>query len=887
MTGTFRRHSAELRCSGLVVRSTAFFVIAALAGAVFAPAALAQSGRRRPAPAPAPAQPKPVPLPTAPGADDPTPVEAPATPVPPGGLVADQSVAGALTRYVLRNGVTLLVRENPATPLAAVYVATTGPVGGERAPRPGGHVAARIRGLGGEVEVAGAAGQAAYMTVVPGPAVAATLDAYALLLEPPNAQHRPDGTTVVVTGNVFAYAVLSVVQRSFGAAAAPAAAGPAAPAAPAAPEAPVQAGLSYRTSRSDTGAAAVTVAYPAPALAEDDAAAADLLAIALAGGRTSRLGRALRWPALAADATPFYESTDAGARLGVSLAVDPKRLDAAEAVLFREVERLRRERVSDGELQRARNVYERRFHAERETVDGEALALARFERATGDVRAASRHLERVRAATAADLQRVAARYLVVSRAEVSETLPPDAPERTFTAKAFAETVAAWAPGAGRDVAPDEVRGAEAAPVVVEGRERRRANETEDVVVLPVPVPIRDFSTLNGPKAIVREDQSRPLLSIGLLYPAGRVAEAAAERGITELMLRSLLRGSRKYPADRLVWTIEQYGGEVRIVNEPDFFGVVVEVLSRNADQIMPLAIELVERPVFDKEEVARERDLLLVDQRRAAVAAPSRAVDLFWQSRFPGHAYGVPALGLPDTVARMTDEQVKAWSSRAARSQLPLVAVVGDTDGSSLIARHVADAFDRREGAVPPAPGLPAPAAAGEAAESRDVRATAQAIGYPCPGGTWLGHDPLEVATALVAMRAQGDLDGDGGAVRVDSLLERRRLAGAAILAVVSAPADEARARARVEARIGEVASIADADVAAARERAAVARQLREQPFTVLLLEYVRAAAFGAPLETVETSGERLRAVSGDAVRKVAAAVFTTGLTGRGVVRGR
>jgi zinc protease len=703
------------------------------------------------------------------------------------------------------------------------------------------------------------------------------VDASTALLE---TGYRPDRTTLVVVGNVISYSVLEQVQRTFGGYAAPAAGAVQAPPAPAPPPG-ASAPPGYATSRGGAGAAVVSVEYPAPGLAAADAAAVDLLATALAGGRASRLARALRLPALAAEVSGTYEGRAGEGRIGFELVVDPKRLDAAEAAFFREVERFRRERVSAAELQRARNVYERRFHAARETVEGEARVLAGFEAAHGDVRAAARHLERVRAVTAAELQSAAARVLVASRAGVREVLPPEAPERTFTAKTYAETIAAWAPNAGRDVAPNEVRDAEPAAAVPEGRERRRAGETDDVVVLPVPVPIRDFSTLNGPKAIVREDQSRPLLSIGLFYPAGRVAEPAAERGITELMLRSMLRGSRKYPGDRLAFALEQIGAEARVVNEADFFGIVLEVLSRNADQAMEIAIDLVEQPVFDKEDVARERELLLVDQRRSSGVA--RAVELFWQSRYPAHAYGVPAVGLPETVGRLTDEQVKAWSTRAARSQLPLVAIVGDTDGSSLVSRHVAEGFDRRDGEPPASPGLPAPAPAGEAADSRGT-ATAQAIGYPTPGGAWAGFDALEVAAAGAAARAQGDLD-DAGA-RVEAVVERRRLGGAALVTAVSAPGDETRVRARVEARLAE-AGAGGSDFAAAGARAAVSRLRREQPFTVLLVEYVRAAAFGAPLDTVETAGERLRGVSADAARKAAAAVFNPGLGGRGVVRGR
>jgi predicted Zn-dependent peptidase len=45
--------------------------------------------------------------------------------------------------------------------------------------------------------------------------------------------------------------------------------------------------------------------------------------------------------------------------LSVQLVVDPPRIDRAEAEYFREIERFKREILSEGELARARNLFEK------------------------------------------------------------------------------------------------------------------------------------------------------------------------------------------------------------------------------------------------------------------------------------------------------------------------------------------------------------------------------------------------------------------------------------------------------------------------------------------------------------------------------------------------
>src|SRR4051812_25998830 len=134
MTGKSRRSSRSRRTDGAHFRLVAAMVgvatLFALCGA--APGAFGQSGRNRsqppvttpPQPDPgAQPQPKAIPGPQPPASDAP-PAPEPAAPVrvpvPPGGVVTGQTNAGPATRYALKNGLVLVVRESPATGLVAI-----------------------------------------------------------------------------------------------------------------------------------------------------------------------------------------------------------------------------------------------------------------------------------------------------------------------------------------------------------------------------------------------------------------------------------------------------------------------------------------------------------------------------------------------------------------------------------------------------------------------------------------------------------------------------------------------------------------------------------------------------------------------------------------------
>src|SRR5262249_17453050 len=193
----------------------------------------------------------------------------------------------------------------------------------------------------------------------------------------------------------------------------------------------------------------------------------------------------------------------------------------------------------------------------------------------------------------------------------------------------------------------------------------------------VPLPIRDFSVLRGPHAFVREDKAYPKISVGVYFQGGRLIEDKTTSGTTELMLRSMLKSSTTRKFDLIAHELESYGGKIHISDEPDFFGFTLDVMSQNAENGVKLLLDVIEKPFFDKVEVARERDTLVADQARRRDDGRLRSIELMWDSLYPGHPYGLPRFGLPEVVKVATVDTLEAWHKKTIERQLPLVVIVG------------------------------------------------------------------------------------------------------------------------------------------------------------------------------------------------------------------
>jgi zinc protease len=950
---------------------------------------IAQSGRGRGTPPP----PKPTPKPGTPAVPVTTVLN-----VPEGGKILRQDVESATTRYVLKNGLTIIIRERHSSPLAAVttyvkagYFNEPDEIAGlahlmehmffKGTPtRPLGTIASETRRLGGVLNASTFYEKTSYYTVAPAESLPKILEIQADLLQNPtfdaaelkkealvviqeskrkqdNATalalermlataftahrmkrwrigsdevlqaatreqlqafyqnyYRPNNIVLAIVGPVFAPQIIGQIQQLYGnfqkadVTLTPG------------PEEPPQEKLRYSNERGDIGQTIVTVGYHAPAIVIGkegpakgqptpeslrEQATMEVLSAVLGLGRGARLTQVLREGSRqdekarekeqfgVTDVAVEYMPLPGVGMLSVQLRLDPDRIDRAEAEYFREIERFKRELISEGELQRARSLLEKRFYDAITSSHDEAEELARCQAQFGDFRLLDKYIERIRAVTAKDIQQAAAKYLTLANATVHEYEPRNTQARTFTAESFTELIGVFAPLALQPVKADEVKPAVALKTFKQGEERSGPREGENIIMADAPLPIKDFSVYRGPRAYVREDHSQPRLAVGVFFQGGRLIEDQTTSGTTELMLRTMMKSTTKRKADLIALELESYGGEISLVNEPDFFGFTLDVLSRNAESAINLLLEIIESPYFDKTELARERDGLLARGLQQRDDGLQRPIELMWASLYPNHPYGLPRFGLPGVVKALNEEKLEAWHAKTIKRQLPLVILVGDTDGSSLVSRIFSESFKRDEvdqtikANLPPLAATPQ-----EQVEPRSRKQTAQAIGFRTPAGQSNDNQALAVLQNFASGlggRFFTELRDKQSLAYTVALGNQPRLASGAFFAYIATlPENEQQARDGLRAQLERLISAPPSDEEFERGRNAAIGfyAMSLQAHSARVLEYARAVIFGRKAADVEAQPDLIRAVKKDDIKRVAEAVIKLTHAGRGVVRG-
>jgi predicted Zn-dependent peptidase len=295
---------------------------------------------------------------------------------------------------------------------------------------------------------------------------------------------------------------------------------------------------------------------------------------------------------------------------------------------------------------------------------------------------------------------------------------------------------------------------------------------------------------------------------------------------------------------------------------------------------LPRAAELLrlvcDEGTYAPDEVATERSLQASDAARARddmFAYPLRRV---LEVTYPGSAHGLPTLGEPETVETFDVEAVRDWAARLRARRLTVIAV-GDLgteqllDGVRCFEGWSGDAVERHD--------VASDWEVASDREHRDKAQSAMAMAFPAEP---YGHQDRFATVVIAAMLSglAGRLfkalrDERSLAYTVAAIPWLKRVNGAVITYIANSPEREAEAR---EAMLAELARLpVDAieleELERARNYTAGALQLRLQSAHSVASELLTEWVHG-DLSRLHEAADRLRAVSEEDVRRVAASVL-------------
>jgi zinc protease len=172
---------------------------------------------------------------------------------------------------------------------------------------------------------------------------------------------------------------------------------------------------------------------------------------------------------------------------------------------------------------------------------------------------------------------------------------------------------------------------------------------------------------NGLKVVLLERHSAPLVNLILAVDAGVAADPVEARGTANFALDLLLKGSRSRDAFRIADDRDALGAQLSVGNGLDQSFVRLGALRSQLPASLDLMADVALNPAFpdDMVELQRKQQLAAIAQQKAN---PGAAVQRVLPSLLyaPGHPYAAPGGGLGNeaAVAALTRESLAQWHQR-------------------------------------------------------------------------------------------------------------------------------------------------------------------------------------------------------------------------------
>jgi zinc protease len=225
-----------------------------------------------------------------------------------------------------------------------------------------------------------------------------------------------------------------------------------------------------------------------------------------------------------------------------------------------------------------------------------------------------------------------------------------------------------------------------------------------------PYELRTLS--NGLQVLVMLHHEQPSVYFRVLVRAGAMQEPADKPGVASFVAGLLNQGTTTKSSEDIANLIDSAGGLIGNGSGNELSFVNGAVIKDRTDVALGLASDMVQNPAFTQGEIERQRSQI-VSALKVNYDDPDYLANLVIDRLiFGSHPYGRPNEGTPQSIARLTREDLVAFHKTWYTPNNTLLAIVGDltADEAFAAADKAFGAWQKRDVPVVKVDSPPAPA---------------------------------------------------------------------------------------------------------------------------------------------------------------------------------
>lgn len=171
--------------------------------------------------------------------------------------------------------------------------------------------------------------------------------------------------------------------------------------------------------------------------------------------------------------------------------------------------------------------------------------------------------------------------------------------------------------------------------------------------------IKKIRLANGLQIFLWPDRHQKLTSVMIVVRAGSMLEKSNRMGTAHFLEHMYFKGSKNFPnANELHHALEKYGASVNASTSYEYTNFYATLPGRNLDFILKIFADILQNPLFPKDEVEKERMVILEELKMYEDDPRRRVWDLIYETLFGNQPAGWPIGGTKKTVSRVNREDL-------------------------------------------------------------------------------------------------------------------------------------------------------------------------------------------------------------------------------------
>lgn len=169
---------------------------------------------------------------------------------------------------------------------------------------------------------------------------------------------------------------------------------------------------------------------------------------------------------------------------------------------------------------------------------------------------------------------------------------------------------------------------------------------------------------NGLTILTEQMEHLRSVSMGIWVKTGSRHEEPEANGVTHFIEHMVFKGTRNRTAEQIARQVDSIGGNMDAFTAKECICFEMKVLDENVNVALEVLSDLVLNPVFDANEIGRERGVILEEIKMDEDSPDYLVHELFTQSFWKDHPLGKPILGTRETVRRFQQPLVQDYWAR-------------------------------------------------------------------------------------------------------------------------------------------------------------------------------------------------------------------------------